>query len=159
MKIIFPHSVKVGTGDGGGVTVNVSEAVPLFPEEEVRSPVVLTKVPGVLPVTSTVTVQVLPAPTVPPVYEMTLDPATAISVPPVHVLEALAGLAMTIPAGRLSVKSSAVATSELAVLSMVNVSVLILPGEIVSGAKLLENAGGGSMVRKSVAGSLTVKPA
>ena len=52
---------------GGGSTVSISLAVPLLPREEVRSPVEFTCIPGVLLVTSTCTVQLVPAATVPPV--------------------------------------------------------------------------------------------
>ena len=52
---------------GGELTVSVAAAVPLFPKDEVKSPVVLTCAPAVLPVTSTVTVQLAPADAVPPV--------------------------------------------------------------------------------------------
>ena len=69
-------------------------------------------------------------------------PLTAVSTPPVQVVEALAGLAITTPAGRLSVKFSAVAPTPLAVLSMIKLSVLPPPTEMVSGEKTLLNAGG-----------------
>ncbi len=52
--------------DGGEATVKVSEAVPLLPEEEVSSPVVLTCEPTLLPVTFAWTVQFAPALTEPP---------------------------------------------------------------------------------------------
>ena len=125
-KTTTPHSFNVGIG-AGIVTVRASVAVPLFPEEEVRLPVVFVYVSAVEDVTSTRIVQVVPAATVPPVYVITLVPGTAVSVPPVQVVEALAGVATVTPAGRLSVKSMSVAAKELAVLSMVNVSVLTPP--------------------------------
>ena len=46
-------SVLVTLISAAEVTVHVSVAVPLFPEEEVRSPVVLTYTPATLVVTST----------------------------------------------------------------------------------------------------------
>jgi hypothetical protein len=52
----------------GAVSVfRVSVAVPLLPDEEVRSPLVLTNDPLVDVVTSACTVQTLPAATLPPV--------------------------------------------------------------------------------------------
>ncbi len=65
---IIPHwgSVGMGSGGGGGVTVRVSLAVPLFPKDEVRSPVVLTCAPVVLLVTSTLSVQFCSAPSTTP---------------------------------------------------------------------------------------------
>ena len=52
---------------GGRLTVKVSDAVPLLPKAEVRSPEVLRYEPGAVPVTSTLRVQVAPAATSPPV--------------------------------------------------------------------------------------------
>ena len=46
---------------------SMANAVPLTPELEVRSPVVLTKAPAAVVVTSTWIWQVAPAPTEPPV--------------------------------------------------------------------------------------------
>ena len=56
---------------------------------------------------------------------MILVPAAAVRVPPVQVAEALGVEATTTLLGRLSVKSNALAAKELAVLSIVKVSVLI----------------------------------
>ncbi len=72
VSVLVPP-VSIGSGEktllntGGGLTVNVSPAVPLLPDEEVRLPVVFACVPNVLLVTSTWTVQVPEAATVPPV--------------------------------------------------------------------------------------------
>ena len=51
---------------GAGSTTSVSEAVPLLPDDEVRSPVVLTWLPTVDDVVSTEMVQLAPVATVPP---------------------------------------------------------------------------------------------
>ena len=54
-------------GAGAAVTVSVSEAVPELPSEEVRSPLVLLRLPVAVLVTSTLMVQLAPSATVPPV--------------------------------------------------------------------------------------------
>ena len=69
-------------------------------------------------------------------------PAEAVNVPPVQVVETLGGLATTTPAGRLSVKSKAVASTVLAVLSIVKVSVLVWKTVMSFGEKLLLKLGG-----------------
>ena len=69
--LVLPVAIEVGEKlllkPGGGLTVNVALVVPLLPRDDIRSPVVLTCEPGVLLVTSTVTVQLVPVATVPPV--------------------------------------------------------------------------------------------
>ena len=77
---------------------------------EVKPPagMVLIRLPGVVEVTSTDTVQapgVAPAwaGTVPPLIWMLFPPETAITLPP-QVVSALTGLASVIPAGRVSVQ-------------------------------------------------------
>jgi hypothetical protein len=132
MTTVAPILAVVGVkeemvGAGFSPTINESEAVPLLPKEEVRSPDVLTWVPVLMLVTSASTVQVLLAAAVPPVYEITLEPATAVRAPPVQVVEALAGSAITTSAGRLSVKSKRVAFTTEPVLLMVKVRVLVPP--------------------------------
>ncbi len=52
---------------GVGFARRLAVAVPLLPSDEVRSPEVLTKFPGDWQVTSTVTVQTVPAGALPPV--------------------------------------------------------------------------------------------
>ena len=53
-------------GTGAGVTVKVAAAVLLVPSDEVRVPLVLAAAPTVADVTLTCTVQLAPAPTLPP---------------------------------------------------------------------------------------------
>jgi hypothetical protein len=75
--------------------------------------------------------------------------------PPGHVVDALEGSAITIPTGRLSVKERYVAAEGFAVLSMVNVRVLLDPIGTEAGAKALVNPGlDVDTVRSSVAGPL-----
>ena len=71
--------------------------------------------------------------------------------PPVQVVEALAGVATTMPVGRLSVKSSPVASTTLALLSMLKLSVLTAPSATVAGAKALPNSGASSTVKVALA--------
>lgn len=73
--------------------------------------------------TSTEITQLLAAAMLPPVYERVPLPATAVNVPPVQVVLALFGLAIVMPAGKLSVKSNALAGNELALLSMEKLNV------------------------------------
>ena len=65
-----PCAMDVGANalekPGGGATVKVAPAVLLVPSEEVRAPLVLAAAPTVADVTSTCTVQLAPAPKVPP---------------------------------------------------------------------------------------------
>ena len=65
-RLLNVGGVAGGTGGGGGVTVRVSLAVPLFPKDEIRFPVVLGYVPAVLLVTSMLSVQLVLAASVSP---------------------------------------------------------------------------------------------
>ena len=115
-------------------------AVPLLPADDVRSPVKLVCTPNVPAVTSTMTVQVSPAPRRPSEKVMVPPPPEALSVASSQSVEALAGSAMsTSPGtvGRTSVNARLV-TGPPRVLSMVKISVLTLPGPMVSGLKNLE---------------------
>lgn len=140
--MMIPHSPNVGMG---AVTSRVAEALPLFPASDVRSPDVLTSIPISLPLTSIEIVQVAPAPTLPPVYEITLLPVTAVRVPPEHDDTSLGGLATTIPTGKLSVKSRLNAATADPELSIEKVNVVVPPCGIMAGLKLLLNAGGGGI--------------
>jgi hypothetical protein len=88
---------------GGATTVNVAEAVsPVPPSLELMAPVVLFFVPAVVPVTATVTVQLLPGVAIAPlVRETVVAPAAGANVPP--QLFVAAGVAATcMPAGNVS---------------------------------------------------------
>ncbi len=156
--LVVPEAMASGaktfTKPASDVTARVSFAVPLLPDDEVRSPVVLTCEPVVSLVTSTLIEQLVPLPTLPPVSEITLVPAAAVKAPP-QVLVVLAGLATVITAGRLSVKARLVAASAEAELSILKVKILTSPVAIKSGAKLLAKIGAGSIVRLAVAGTAT----
>ena len=136
------------------VTFRVSLAVPLLPDDEVRSPLVLTKAPTALPITSTDMVQVAPAPTLPLVKLITPVSAVAVTVPP-QVLAVTEGVATTTPAGKLSVNARLLAATAEAELSTVKVKVLVDPRPTDIGAKTLANVGGGSITRSAVAGTAT----
>jgi hypothetical protein len=69
--------------------------------------VALLFTPAVVPVTFTVTVHEVLAPTVPAVRDTVLEPATALGVP-LQVLTSPFGVATTRPGGRLSLKASPV---------------------------------------------------
>ncbi|MGH9346743.1 MAG: hypothetical protein ACRD26_05695 [Vicinamibacterales bacterium] len=68
---VLPGSSSSSSGSGsggaaGGLTASVADAIPLVPDDEVSVLDVLTWLPTVLLVTLTVTVQLAPAPTWPP---------------------------------------------------------------------------------------------
>ena len=115
----------------------------------------MSSMPAPVARTSTVTVHVAPIankakPAVAVV--MTLVPGTAVSGRPVQVVDALAGSAISIPVGRLSVNPRRDTGDPLRELSMVNVKVLLPPSGTVDGAKLLENPGRSvATVKSSVA--------
>src|SRR4029077_11115874 len=93
---------------GGDAPVTLDDAVfPVPPFVEVTFPVVLFFTPEVVPVTFTVSVQVLLTAIVPPVSGTLPDPATAVGVPP-QVLVSPLGVATTKPAGRVSVNATPV---------------------------------------------------
>ena len=94
-----------------------------------------------LAVTSTVTVQVSPAPTLPPLKVIVPPPSAAVTMPSTQVVEAFAGSAIATAPGKTSVKASSV-TVPPALLPMVKVRVVVLPGPIVLGENAFEKAGG-----------------
>ena len=124
------------------LTVKLAEAVPLFPELEVRSPVVLVCVPAVLLVTFTLIVQNELAPILPSLTLIDVPPAGAIIIASVHELVMTGGEAIVIPAGKLSIKAKSVTPVPDEVLLIVNVKVLTLPGPISVVLKDLEKLGG-----------------
>ena len=150
------------------VTSRVALAVPLdlrvgkgVPINEVSSPLTLSSMPPPVATTSTLTVHVsIPlsiAPTPTPERLKTLVPGTAVTtgvLEKVQVVDALAGEAISIPVGRLSVNASESAKSGLRELSMVKVRVLLPPSGTVDGAKLLENPGRSVATVKSTASDM-----
>lgn len=121
-------------------TFKSSVAVPLLPSLEVKSSETFVCVPTMLLVTSTLTMQFCELATLPPLKLIEVSASGALTIPSVHVVDALAGLAITTPFGRGSVKAKS-STGEGLKLAMVNVSVETLPGPIVSGTNVLVKFG------------------
>ena len=115
-------------------------AVPLLPADEVSAPLTFEWTPTVLLVTSTETVQVCEAWTLPSVSVIESLPACAVSVALPPFIVVFAGDATVRPLGRVLVNARSVTGLALS-LVMVNVSVLLLPGPIVAGFKLAVNVG------------------
>jgi hypothetical protein len=113
-------------------------------------PVLMAAPVTTLEVTLTETVQICPAPTEASAREIVVPPSGAVSVGPtgpglgLQVVDALAGVAMKTSKGRLSVKARSVTGAGPALLSIVKVSVAMLPGPMVPGEKALEKAGAAS---------------
>ena len=135
---------------------------PLFPADDVRSPVVLTYVPGTPAVTSSTSVQRVSASTLPPVYLIVLvvlpkgpTSSSMVSVPAVQSVGSFALKKTVTRSGNVSVKASAVAAVPLELLSIVKVSLLVSDGVMEAGEKVLRNWGGMSgatvMVMEAVA--------
>ena len=108
------------------LTVKFAEAVPLFPALEVRSSVILVKVPVLEVVTLTEITQEVRPDNSPSEKLIELLPATAETVPEKQFELTLGELAMTIPAGRLSTKLRSV-NGVFWLLVMVKVKTEILP--------------------------------
>jgi hypothetical protein len=90
--------------EGGPITATLADAVPPAPPcVDVTAPVVLFCAPAAIPVTFTVKLQAALAASVPPDKLTLAAPATAVAVP-AHVLVSPFGVAITSPAGNVSVK-------------------------------------------------------
>ena len=105
VKVETPPSA-IGSGEkflpitGGLSTVRVSLAVlPVPALVELTASLVLLYAPLFAAVTTTVTVQLLLAGSVPPLRATVLPPATAVTVPPAQVVAAFGGVAFTSPPG------------------------------------------------------------
>ena len=149
---------RLSVGSATTATSRVSIAGPLLPLEEVKALVVFTCIPMVVLVTSTWIVQRDPAAMTPSIYTNNPVPSLAVKSPPTQFVDAFAGVASTITSGRLLVKSRSLATRVLALLSMVNVKVLIPPWEMTSGEKVLVKVGGSSMIMFWLIGLPSVMP-
>ncbi len=134
-------------------TVRVATAVPLLPALEFKSPDVFTPVTEA--VTFTSTVQLLLAPSFPPVRLMLVPPSGAATTASVQVVVATAGVAIVIPNGKMSVNARSLTGDALASV-MVNVRVAVLHGPIVAGLNDLAKLGGcaaaGAAARRTRAG-------
>src|SRR6266849_2505829 len=136
---------------GGLATVTLADAVlPVPPFVEVTFPVVLFFTPEVVPVTLTVSVQVLLTAIVPPVSDTLPEPATAVAAPP-QVLVKPFGVATTNPAGSVSVKATPVSATVLAAgLVMVKVSEVVPFSGRFAAPNALAMEGGATTVRTAV---------
>ena len=114
---------------------------PVPPLAELTAPVVLVKVPALVPVTLTATVQVALAATEAPVSEMVAPPALAPAVPP-QVLVSPLGTDTTRPLGRASVNATPVSAVPPFGLVRVKVSVLVPLSGTEVGLKALAIDGG-----------------
>lgn len=124
-----------------GSTVSVASVGPWLPALEVRSPVVFK--PVAVAVTLTVTTHALEAPSLAPLRLMVVPPSGAVSTASTQLVNALAGSAIVIPVGKVSVKARSETGSEL-LLVISNRSVEALPGPMVAGVNDLLNAGTGT---------------
>lgn len=154
------------------VTSRDALALPEEVKSARRSLVTLSSCPTPLVATSTVTVQLLPAPrtskpgkkVLPSALRITeLEPGTAVIVVSgadalMQSVDALAGSATTRPAGKLSVKSIFPTADAFSVLSIVKVKVLRPPNGTELGEKLFVNPGRVVMTVRSVA-RLMLEPA
>ena len=91
--------VKLGSDPA---TVSVALAVVLSGADDVRTPLVF--VPVAVATTLTVTVQLELPPTFPALKLIVVPPFAALTTPSVHVVDALDGVAITMLAGKVSLK-------------------------------------------------------
>ena len=137
----------------GAVTVRTAVAVfPVPPLAELTAPVVLVKVPTLVPVTLTATVQVALAATEAPVSEMVAPPTLAPSVPPQVSVSPL-GADTTRPLGRVSVNATPASAVPVFGLVRVKVSVLVPLSGTEVGLKALAIDGGAMTMAVITTGS------
>ncbi|HEV2040484.1 MAG TPA: hypothetical protein VGT81_10625 [Casimicrobiaceae bacterium] len=140
-----PNDFAIVGGATAPTTVTVAEAVPPGPVwVEVTLPVVLSFVPGVVPVTFTLKVHVITEfmSSVAPVKLMTPDPAVAVIVPPPQVPVRPFGVETTRPAGKVSVKPIPVNTTKKLGLVRVKLSEVDPFSGMLAAPKDLEIVGG-----------------
>lgn len=141
------------TGGATTVIVAVLLGLPAPVSVALIAPVVLFITPGVVPVTVTVTKQVVPGARLAPDKAMLVG-TVVVSVPPQTVLVALATVR---PAGKVSVKATPVSVKLALVLWSVNVRVAVLFSAIVVALNAFEIVGGLTTVMLAVA-TLPVRP-
>lgn len=127
------------------VSVAVLLVVPVPPLLEPTAPVMLFLTPLVVPFTLTESVHETPAAIVPPVRLTNELPPVVENVPP-QLSTAFGVLATTTPAGRESLKATAVSATVEFGLAMVKVSVEVPFTGTLAGAKLLLMTGGATTV-------------
>jgi len=118
----IPVGVKALAMDGGATTsrLAVFDVAPVPPSVEATALVVFALVPGVVPVTLIEKAQLALAAIVPPVRLMTLVADDAVIVPAPQVPVSPLGVAIVMPAGRLSVNATPV--NPMVVLAFVTVN-------------------------------------
>ena len=127
---------------GGPATTNwATAALPVPPLVDVTLLVTLGRLPACVAVTLTVTVQVLPRATVPPVKLAFPDPAVAVTLPP-QVLIKPFGVDTTIPGGIESMNATPVSASPGLGLVIVIVSAEVPFNEMDDGLNALAMDGG-----------------
>jgi hypothetical protein len=147
VRLVDPFSAMLGTPNalvmvGGEATVSVAEAVlPSPPLVEVTLPVVLFFTPAVVAVMLTERVHVPAAAMVPPEKVRVVSPAFGTKVPP-QLLLAPGVEATAKPEGSESVKPTPRSWFAALGLVMVNVSVVVPPGEMFAAPKALLIDGG-----------------
>ena len=114
--------------------------------------IVLTWLPDATPLTVTLTVQVAPAATAPPVSATLVAPEAAVTEPLPHVVEAFGVAATSTPLGNASVTARLVsAAAPVAVLAIVICRTEVPSSEIAAGVKALVSVTGGASCTTSVA--------
>lgn len=144
-------------GTAFATTVKVALVVPLLPRFDVNAPEVFEFPPTLNDVTSAVTVQLAPIPTLAP--DRVTELAVLDSVPPAQVFDTLTGVVIVTPAGKLLVNAKVVADWLAVPFVMVKVAVETPFCTIELGEKAMLKLGGVTlMVTLSLAALATSKP-
>lgn len=139
---------------GGATTVRLALVVGVLPSSAVESVTELFFTPAVVPVTSTLNIQLAFAAKVAPVKLIELVPAVAVTAPP-HEPVTFGGVATTSPTGRLSVKETFVKEITELLLVIEKVKAVVPFKGIVGTPNALVNVGAAMTIRVAV---LLVRP-
>jgi hypothetical protein len=144
--VTAPNTLEIVGGAAAAVTPNVVLAVePVPPFVELTAPVVLLALPGVLLVTFTVAVHVVPGLMVAPLKERVDAPDAGANVAPLQFVVAPAGDATVKPDGKESLKLTPLSASGFAPeFPSVNVSVVVPPALIDAAPNAFAIVGGPS---------------
>src|SRR5450631_273813 len=151
----------MSAGPAPAVTVNIADApAVLSASGVVTAPLLSVYTLGVLLVTLTLYVQVMPAGTTPTVSASVLPPAAAVSVPvqPAPVIAAPGVAVFTTPAGYVSVNATPVKVTAFELVSVI-VSTDVAPVVIELGTKVLASASGVSTERSARSAIMMPLPA
>jgi hypothetical protein len=151
--VAAPNTFEIEGGTAAAVTPKVALAVePVPPFVEVTAPVVLLALPGVLLVTFTVAVHVVPGLIVAPLKERADAPDAGANVALLQFVVAPAGDATVMPEGKVSVKLTPLSASGFAPeFPSVKVRVVVPPAAIETAPKSFEIVGGPSTDSVAVA--------